>query len=83
MSYFSQLRDIIGDKKTAQVVNALGGRNIRIRTKLGHIKLEYVKGLKRFEKLTDKAVARKLGCSWRYARKLRSTLGTTCLKKVS
>jgi len=75
VSNFTILRNIIGDKKTAEVVKRLSGKNIRIRTRLGYYKMTYVAHKKRFDKLSPKAVAKQIGCSWRYIKKLRSLLG--------
>ncbi len=82
MSYFAQLRDIIGDKKAVKVIAKLGGKNIRIRTKLGHIKVTYVEKKAAYDKLTIKAAAKKLGCSWRYVKRLRVMLGNKSPQKI-
>ena len=74
MSYFAQLRTIVGEAKIKKIVKKLGGKNIRIRGRLGNIKVAFVKGREKFDKMTPKAVGKKLGCSWGYVKKLRSTL---------
>lgn len=81
MSFFAQLRDIIGERKTKEVVKKLGGKCIRIRSKLDLVKLKYVEKKEKFDKMTIKDMAKALGCSWAYARDLRCMLGNNSRQK--